>query len=168
MAAFGHLERVAFDDAAIVASIINLRVPQETGGTLDEADWDRYGNRIETVVHLLCDAYLSEDLPTNVKVEGIFCPWPHEPEDGHNCRLCRHVIRGIPIQHLLSTDENGAASLTFLDLPGCISRRRDIYEWMVPILEDRLESARSRLLGVRSRLYRAVMSEETANRLLNG
>lgn len=46
------------------------------------------------------------------------------------------MLRTFPIQDLVDKDENG---LTFLDVPGMISRRRDIEGWMCEILISRLE-----------------------------
>jgi hypothetical protein len=125
---FCHLERVIFADAIKVRLQMLLQIPDETG----ELDWESSAYPIENIIRVLCDAFHSNTLSSNVKVEELFCPRIHRHDE--QCHLCRQVVKSFPVRDLLVVDEEKMCiCMTFEHGLGL----QDAQDWMMHIIVRR-------------------------------
>lgn len=83
-------------------------VPEVEGrGSFEQEVWDRHAFPLNTVIHELCHAFSTEIIPCALRIECLFCPWPHNSPDGVQCHLCRDVVRSFPMKHLVGTTAAG-------------------------------------------------------------
>lgn len=107
------LKRVAFSDADKALSGMMERPGDEDGIVLDDW-WDRRAFPLHTVIHQLCRAFQADLLPRDLRIDHLFCPWPHpHGPEGDQCHLCRDVARSFPATRLVGASMEGDAVFAF-------------------------------------------------------